>query len=85
MRLSDSAVNQVAELTDGFSFAYLKELCVSSMIRWMSAMEPGVMEKMMSSQIAGLREQMISAAKESEKKRREKESEGEFSNINLRV
>jgi hypothetical protein len=85
MRLSDSAVNQIAELTDGFSFAYLKELCVSSMIRWMSAMEPGAMEKMMSSQIAGLREQMISAAKESEKRGREKDSGGEFPNINLGV
>lgn len=68
MRLSDSAATQIAELTDGFSFAYLKELCVSSMIRWMVAMESGAMEKMMIDQIAGLREQMISAAKESEKK-----------------
>jgi AAA+ superfamily predicted ATPase len=65
MRLSDSAVTQIAELTDGFSFAYLKELCVSSMIRWMGAMEQGGMEKMMIDQVAGLREQMISAAKES--------------------
>jgi SpoVK/Ycf46/Vps4 family AAA+-type ATPase len=65
MRLSDSVVTQIAELTDGFSFAYLKELCVSSMIRWMTAMEPGAMEKMMIEQIVGLREQMISATKES--------------------
>lgn len=65
MRLSDSAVTQIAEVTDGFSFAYLKELCVSSMIRWMGAMEQGGMEKMMIDQVAGLREQMISAAKES--------------------
>lgn len=67
MRLSDLAANQIAELTDGFSFAYLKELCVSSMIRWMAAREPGVIEKMMIDQISGLREQMISAAKESAK------------------
>jgi AAA+ superfamily predicted ATPase len=67
MRLSDSAVTQIAELTDGFSFAYLKELCVSSMIRWMAAMEPGAMEKMMISQVAGLREQMISATSETAK------------------
>jgi hypothetical protein len=51
----------------------------------MSAMEPRAMEKMMSAQIAGLREQMISAAKESEKRAREKETGREFPNINLGV
>ena len=64
MRLSDSAMTQIAELTDGFSFAYLKELFLSSMMRWMGAREPGSMEKMMLEQIAGLREQMISATKD---------------------
>lgn len=63
MRLSDSAITQMAELTDGFSFAYLKELFLSSMIRWMGAMKPGEMEKMMIDQVAGLREQMISDLK----------------------
>jgi SpoVK/Ycf46/Vps4 family AAA+-type ATPase len=65
MRLSDTAMTQIAELTDGFSFAYLKELTVSSMMRWMGAMEPGTMEKIMIEQVAGLREQMVSATKES--------------------
>ncbi len=65
MGLSDSAMTQIAELTDGFSFAYLKELTVSSMMRWMGAMEPGTMEKIMIEQVAGLREQMVSATKES--------------------
>lgn len=65
MRLSDAAVNQIAELTEGFSFAYLKELFLSSTIRWMVTMEPGAMEKMIVEQVAGLREQMISATTDS--------------------
>jgi hypothetical protein len=66
MRFSDDVVTHIAELTDGFSFAYLKELLMSSMVRWMGAMEEGTMEKMMIDQLAGLREQMISAMKELE-------------------
>jgi len=70
MRLSDVATTQIAELTEGFSFAYLKELSLSSMIRWMVAMEPGAMEKMMIEQVAGLRQQMVSARTQSHKKER---------------
>lgn len=65
MRLSDAAVTQIAELTDGFSFAYLKELTVSSMVRWMSNMESGGMEKVAIAQVAGLREQMVSTRADS--------------------
>ncbi|MCA1990960.1 MAG: AAA family ATPase [Coleofasciculus sp. S288] len=67
MRLSDSAIAHIAELTDGFSFAYLKELFLSSMVRWMGEMEPGALEKMMAEQIAGLREQMVSDLTDSAK------------------
>jgi predicted AAA+ superfamily ATPase len=76
MRLSDSAIARIAELTNGFSFAYLKELFFSSMIRWMGAIakpdaiasiEVTAMENTMIEQIDGLREQMISATKESAK------------------
>jgi AAA+ superfamily predicted ATPase len=70
MRLSDAATTQIAELTEGFSFAYLKELSLSSMIHWMVAMEPGTMEKMMIEQVAGLRQQMVSARTQSHKKER---------------
>ena len=70
MRLSDVATTQIAELTEGFSFAYLKELSLSSMIRWMVAMEPGAMEKMMIEQVAGLRQQMVSARTQSHQKER---------------
>ena len=60
MRLSGEVVTQIAELTDGFSFAYMKELFVSSTIRWMNAMEAGTMEKFMLEQVASLRSQMLS-------------------------
>ncbi|MBN3905172.1 MAG: AAA family ATPase [Nostoc sp. NMS1] len=60
MGLSEQAVIQIVELTEGFSFAYLKELFLSSMIRWMGAMETGALEKIMISQVAILREQMSS-------------------------
>ncbi|MFN6538720.1 MAG: AAA family ATPase [Nostoc sp. EkiNYC01] len=60
MQLSDEAINQIIALTDGFSFAYLKELFISSMIRWMVTLETGAMEKIMLSQVAVLREQMSS-------------------------
>lgn len=65
MRLSDAAVNQIAELTHDFSFAYLKELLISSTIRWMATMESGTLERITIEQVAGLREQMMSAAAES--------------------
>jgi AAA+ superfamily predicted ATPase len=60
MRLSEDVLNQIVAMTDGFSFAYLKELFLSSMIRWMGTMEAGAMEKIIISQVAILREQMSS-------------------------
>ncbi|MBX9255872.1 ATP-binding protein [Desmonostoc muscorum CCALA 125] len=60
MQLSDEAINHIVKLTDSFSFAYLKELFLSSMIRWMGSLETGAMEKIMLSQVAVLREQMSS-------------------------
>ncbi|MCV3215983.1 hypothetical protein OGM63_21145 [Plectonema radiosum NIES-515] len=61
MRLSEDVLNQIVAMTDGFSFAYLKELFLSSMIRWMGTMEGGAMEKIIIFQVAILREQMSSA------------------------
>lgn len=65
MRLSEDAVTQIVTLTDKFSFAYLKELFVSSMIRWMGTMEAGTMEKIIISQVGVLREQMSSVGGDS--------------------
>ncbi len=61
LRLSDEVAAELSELTEGFSFAYLKELFLSSMMRWISRSEQGTMEDVMRSQVATLREQMVSA------------------------
>jgi AAA+ superfamily predicted ATPase len=74
MQLSDEAINHIVTLTDGFSFAYLKELFLSSMIRWMGTLETGAMEKIMLSQVAVLREQMSSTTITSEASENENES-----------
>lgn len=75
MRLSEAAITQIAEMTDSFSFAYLKELIISSMMHWMEAMEAGAMEKSIFLQLAVLREQMNSATVEAATK--ESENSGE--------
>ena len=69
MRLSPKAVTQIEMMTDGFSFAYLKELFLSSMIRWMGTMTTNGMEAIMLDQIAVLREQMNSTSASSETKK----------------
>lgn len=61
LRLSDEAAHKVAEATEGFSFAYLKELFLSSMMRWVSNEQQGTMEETMLGQVNTLREQMVSA------------------------
>ncbi|HWC77320.1 MAG TPA: ATP-binding protein, partial [Blastocatellia bacterium] len=37
LRFSDLALRKTVEISDDFSFAYLKELCVSAMMEWMAA------------------------------------------------
>ncbi|NJM71316.1 MAG: ATP-binding protein [Scytonema sp. RU_4_4] len=64
MRLSEATISQIAQMTNGFSFAYLKELFVSSMILWMQAMEVGGMEKSIISLVAVLQQQMSSVTGE---------------------
>ncbi len=61
LRLSDEAANTLSELTEGFSFAYLKELFLSSMMRWIANGQQGTMEQTMSGQVHTLKEQMASA------------------------
>jgi hypothetical protein len=56
MRLSRTAAELMAEETEGFSFAYLKELLISAMVRWIDAGE--AMDEVMLAQIVVLREQM---------------------------
>jgi SpoVK/Ycf46/Vps4 family AAA+-type ATPase len=58
LRLSENGTRVVAEATDGYSFAYLKELWLSSMMRWMNKPEPAGMDTVMAEQADLLREQM---------------------------
>ncbi|MBV9230201.1 MAG: ATP-binding protein [Chloroflexi bacterium] len=61
LRLTEEGVAKLSEGTEGFSFAYLKELFLSSMMRWIAKPEQGTMEQVMTGQVSVLREQMISA------------------------
>jgi AAA+ superfamily predicted ATPase len=60
LRLSAEDVAQVSEQTEGFSFAYLKELFLSSKMRWIAHPQQGTMVQVMSEQAEKLREQMLS-------------------------
>ncbi len=58
LRLSDDGLAEIVTLTEGFSFAYLKELLVSSMMRWIADPLPGRMDSAMRTQTLLLREQI---------------------------
>jgi hypothetical protein len=58
MRLSADALLEAVTRTDGYSFAYLKELWLSATMRWISTPEPGAMDGVLTSQIDILRSQM---------------------------
>ncbi len=60
LRLSNEGVAKISELTDGFSFAYLKELFLSSKMRWIATPQQHTMEEVMAEQADKLREQMVS-------------------------
>jgi hypothetical protein len=62
LRLSEEGVTKISELTDGFSFAYLKELFLSSKMRWIATPQEGTMEEVMAEQVGKLREQMVSVS-----------------------
>jgi len=64
LRLSNPVITQTACRTEGFSFAYLKELFLSAMMRWIAARQPGGMDALLPAQIDFLREQMRRAAQE---------------------
>lgn len=58
MRPAAATLAGLAAETEGFSFAYLKELLVSSTIRWAERQQPGAMDAIMPAQLAELRTQM---------------------------
>ena len=59
-RLTPEGELTAAEKTEGFSFAYLKELFLSSLMAWVAAPEPEGMDSILLDQVASLREQMSS-------------------------
>ena len=58
LRMTDAGVESVVAFTDGFSFAYLKELWLSSMMRWIETKEAGAMDGIVTGQIGTLIQQM---------------------------
>lgn len=60
LRVTEGAIAQVAEGTEGFSFAYLKELFVSAMMRWVASNRVTSMDEVMTEQVGVLRSQMSS-------------------------
>ena len=61
MRVGEQALEEVVGLTDGFSFAYLKELFVSAMMEWINSPGPKGMGVVLPERVARLREQMSRA------------------------
>lgn len=64
MKLDADGLNQLVGMTEGFSFAYLKELVLSSIMRWIEEAVPGSMPAVCAAQVDTLREQMASAPEE---------------------
>jgi ATPase family associated with various cellular activities (AAA) len=62
LQLSAEGIGKISELTADFSFAYLKELFLSSMMQWITRPGQNTMEQVMMGKIATLREQMVSVS-----------------------
>jgi hypothetical protein len=60
MRVDEAELARLAEHTAGFSYAYVKELFVSSMVRWMATKAEGAMKRILGEQLELLRAQMTS-------------------------
>ena len=58
LRLSESFAGKVAQQTEGFSFAHLKELFLSSMMQWMATHQTASMDEIIRGQSDRLRTQI---------------------------
>jgi hypothetical protein len=58
LQVSERGATQVVKDTEGFSFAYLKELFVASMVQWMSEGRSRSMDDILLAQTELLRGQM---------------------------
>jgi AAA+ superfamily predicted ATPase len=66
LRVSENGTSEVVRATDGFSFAYLKELFVASMVQWMSEGRRRSMDDVLLAETVLLREQMNDQTKREE-------------------
>jgi AAA+ superfamily predicted ATPase len=74
MRVADTVMAEVVSRSEGFSFAYMKELFLSSMMQWMSAPGPKDMGAALLERATSLRAQMSSTAEEPAESRVDDES-----------
>ena len=58
MRVTERGAREVVRGTEGFSFAYLKELFVTAMVQWLTSDGNGPMDSVLLSQTKALRSQM---------------------------
>jgi len=58
LRVDATRFAELSRLTEGFSFAYIKELYLSSIMQWIDRREPGGLAPVMEQQAATLRAQM---------------------------
>ena len=65
----ETLCEKIADITEDFSFAYLKELFLSSMMQWMADSGSRRMDAVMLDRVTALREQMNSADGKKRKKR----------------
>jgi hypothetical protein len=70
LKLSKPALSKLVEATDGFSFAYMKELFLSSMMQWMTESQNAAMDAIMLNRVTVLREQMNSGEGKKRKKKK---------------
>ncbi|HEV2835984.1 MAG TPA: ATP-binding protein [Pyrinomonadaceae bacterium] len=68
LRLSGASEPAIVQKTEGFSFAYLKELFVASMAQWMSTSGKESMDDVLLAQVKSLRGQMNGKEKKKKKK-----------------
>jgi hypothetical protein len=66
LRLSDKGLQSAVDPTDGFSFAYLKELCLAATMVWINSSPRVAMDSIVAEQARTLREQMQNAPGENE-------------------
>jgi SpoVK/Ycf46/Vps4 family AAA+-type ATPase len=69
LRASEAAIDRTAERTQGFTYAYLKELCLSATMRWLVLAMPDAMGLALEEQLEALRTQMARSKKATSTKR----------------